>query len=204
MSRTAVAPEHNADFDTKGTDEWLDGLAGRGGNTAPAQEAAALRQALKLSDAKAAATRRPGWARIVAAAARTAEPAGAAVVRNAANAPAWKRLAAGGLAVAALAVGVGYWSIVSRDADTGGGMRGAPTAGGAVWKTEDPAGAARDLAARLESLGARVTMTRNGDTTHLQIQCGAGGAERLNQELAALEVGLDSNCAVLLRVAPLH
>lgn len=204
MSRTAVTPEHHADFDTRSTGEWLDGLAGRGGNTAPAQEAAALREALKLSDAEAAATRRPGWEQVVAAAARTAEPAGAAAVRNAANAPAWKRFAAGGLAVAALTVGVGYWSIVSRDTDTGGGMRGASPAGEAVWKTEDPNGAARDLAARLESLGARVAVTRNGDATHLQIQCGAGSAERLNQELAPLEVALDANCAVSLRVAPVR
>lgn len=201
MSRTAVTPEPNADFDPKATDEWLDGLAGRGGASAAAQEAAALRDSLKPSDAELAATKVPAWVDIVAAADRPLVATPAPMSDRSANESHWKRFALGGMAVAVLAVGVGLWVLPPQKGGGDGGMRGTPSAGGPVWKTENPTTAARELAARLEGVGARVNLTLMNDGARLDVECGSAGAQRLNQELATIEVAVDSNCHLSLQIS---
>ena len=202
MSRTAVRPEPNAEFDPKATNEWLDGLAGRGGDSTAAREAAALRAALKPSDAELDLAKLPAWEHIVAAADRlpasTSRPgAGQA---GSANESRWKRFATGGVAAVVLVAGLCVWVFQSRHGDVADGMRGSPSTNGAVWKTQNPAAAARELATRLESVGARVNVTLMNDAARLDAECGSASAQRINQELAAVEVAVDSNCRLSLQI----
>ena len=201
MSRTAVTPEPNAHFDSKVTEEWLDGLAGRSGGSPAALEGAALRGALNVAQAENATNGAPAWADIVSAAERPGVALAGKSAGEAANLPRWRRLAAGGFAVIVIGVGLSIWGL-GREPDAGGlGMRGSATPGGAVWLTDDPEQAANVLADRLKSIGATVAVTAEPKGTRLDIACGAASAELLNEQLSSIEAAVDTSCKLSLHVA---
>lgn len=189
---------------------WLDGLAGREGASESARDGARLRAALQPTDEEAAKVGPPGWQRIVSAAKHpvAAEPLPAPAPvnkhRDAANQARWRRYAGGGVVVLALVLGAGLWTMTSREGDVSDRMRGAPSAAGAVWRTDNPVQAAKDLAARLEAAIARVTLTAQGQSAALSVECLQSACAGVAEQLAPLGLAVDANGRLTLQMLPLR
>ena len=195
-----MTAEPNEHVDPKATDEWLDGLAGRGGGSPAAVEGAALRSALNLAEADMPAHGAPGWDAVVSASEGGGISLTGTVSDGAANTPRWKRLAGAGLAALVAAVGVAIWGIRGQPDAGDSGLRGSATPGGARWLTDEPEQAAIALADRLRNIGANVISTAEPHGVRLDITCAAAPAERLNEQLSSIEVAVDSGCKLSLHV----
>lgn len=169
-----------------------------------ARDGARLRAALKPADDDAAKHNAPSWERIVLAAKGPAVPAPVRNGRDAANNGQWRRFAGGGFVVLALVLGAGLWTMTSRDGDLPSGLRGAPSAAGAVWRTENPAQAAKELAARMQAAGAHVTLTLQGQGTLVTVECAASACAGVAEQLAPLDMAVDANGRLALQVLPLR
>ena len=208
MSRSAVATENGTPPSSPDGEAWLDGLAGRDGASESARDGARLRAALKPADGEAAKHNAPSWERIVLAAKEPEVPAPVRNDREAANNGQWRRFAGGGFVVLALLLGAGLWTMTSPNidmpGDLPGGLRGAPSAAGAVWRTENPAQAAKELAARMQAAGAHVTLTPQGQGTLVTVECAASACAGVAEQLAPLEMAVDANGRLTLQVLPLR
>lgn len=206
MSRSAVATENGSPPPKPDAEAWLDGLAGRVGTGESARDGARQRAALKPADDEAAAVDVPSWQRIVQAARQpeTPKPLPMPARREAANESRWKRYAGGGVMALALVLGVGLWTATSRDRDAPVGLRGAPTGAGAVWRTDNPVQAAKDLAARLETAGARVILTPQEPGALLSLECAPAACTAVAEQLAPLDMAVDAGGRLTLQVLPVR
>ncbi len=213
MSRSAVATENGTPSSRPDhkpeTEAWLDGLAGRDGASESARDGARLHAALKpTDDDETAALDAPSWLRIVLAASQPDTPKPLPLPlptgREAANQSRWKRFAGGGAMALALVLGVGLWTTTSRDHDAPSGLRGAPSGAGAVWRTDNPNQAAKDLASRLETAGARVTLTPQAQGALLSLECTPTACAAVADQLAPLDTAVDANGRLMLQVLPLR
>ena len=184
---------------------WLDGLAGRDGASESARDGAWLRAALKPDGEAAGKVVTPPWQQIVQAARQPQAPKPPLHIgREAANESPWKRFAGGGAIALALVIGVGLWTMAPRDRDSAGGLRGAPSGAGAVWRTDNPNQAAKDLAMRLEAAGARVTLAAQPQGTLLTVECAPAACPAVAEQLAPLDVAVDASGHLTLQVLPLR
>jgi hypothetical protein len=197
-----VTPEDGKNPGVAQAEAWLDGLAGRGGATAPAQEGARLRAALKPGGEETSAVPAPPWQDVVAAAHQRAALPGGVPVRPPRKAAQGKRVAAAALAMVAMSLTLGVWVLSSRDKAADARMRGAPSANGAVWRVENPQRAARELAKQLEAAGGRVALTANGDGSVLILHCDAPNCPRVSGLLAPLDLAVDANGQLELQIVP--
>jgi hypothetical protein len=203
MSRSAVAADNDTPPSSSDAEAWLEGLAGRDTASESSKDGSRLRDALKLSADEAANPQPPPWKDIVAAA-RGSVPAVVGAQRDAANEGRWKRVAAGGLFVAIAMLGVGLWTMTAQDVGVSNGMRGAPSSAGPIWRTENPVKAAKDLAARLEAAGAHVTLTPAGPGVTLAVQCQPGACAAVAEQLSPLDMAVDADGRLALKVLPLR
>ena len=202
MSRSAVTTENGTPSPRPDAEAWLDGLAGRDGTSEAARDGARLRAALAPTVDEAAKASAPSWQRIALAA---RQPEVSAPVRNdreAANNGHWRRFAGRGFFMLALVLGAGVWTMTSRDGDAPSHMRGATSAAGAVWRTDNPTQAAKDLAARLEAAGARVTVVPNGPGALVSVECAPVACAAVTEQLAPLDMAMDANGRLVLQVLP--
>lgn len=182
-----------------GAEAWLDGLAGRGGIGPEYDEGRLIRESvLGLTPIEM-----PPWSEIERRAAQVEPDSQVAVVaepeqRSAANQPFWR--VAYGLA-AALVLGVAVTWVVHRpepEATMRGGVQG--TSSWATWVVVQPDAAAKQLALELQALGAQVDQTRLGAEQQLRVQARPEVQAAVNQRLAALELALDAQGRMNLRV----
>ena len=89
-----------------------------------------------------------------------------------------------------------------RERDLPGGQRGAPSGSGAVWRTEHPDQAAKDLAARLHAAGARVIVTPLGTGMSVSVECAPTACAAVAEQLAPLDAAVDANGRLTLQVLP--
>jgi hypothetical protein len=182
------------------SDALLDGLAGRGAAGATGHDGARLRAALGptgSSPQRAA----PAWKVIVAATRldATSLDAPSRIEVPAANHWRWQRVAAGGTAVLALIVGAGLWPLL-RQEHGADGMRGTPSAAGAVWRTEQPVQAADALAVRLQHAGATVTQVPIDSGALIHVESNPASTSEVNEVLAPLQASVDSRGRLDIRV----
>lgn len=178
---------------------WLDGLAGRSG-TGPEYDAGHL---IRKSVLGLPPVEMPPWSEIERRAAQAGPTAQMAVAVKsekgaAANQPVW-RLAYG--LAAALVLGVAVTWVVHRpepEAIMRGGVQG--TSSWATWVVVQPDAAAEQLALELQALGAQVDQTRLGSEQQLRVQARPEVQAAVNQRLAALELALDAQGRMSLRV----
>ncbi len=205
MSRSAVATENGSPPSKPDAEAWLDGLAGRDATGESAREGARLRAALKPAADDVASPDAPSWQRIVQAARQPEPPKPLPLParREAANESRWKRHAGGGAMALALVLGVGLWMATSPDRDAPG-LRGTPSGVGAVWRTDNPVQSARELAARLETAGARVTLTPQAPGAMLSLECAPANCPAVAEQLAPLDMAVDASGRLTLQVLPLR
>lgn len=169
--------------DPDGTNDFLDGLAGRGGDTGDAQEGARLRNAL-LPERWVPAPLQPPWA------------AAQSVVRpgEAANDGREWRRAGRVWAIAASAVLVIGWGVLQVSDPESDGERARGQAGGphAIWLQAEPGVAAEELAKELRLLGAAVVVRKDVDLVVLSIDTPPQARAAVAARLATIEVGLDA------------
>lgn len=182
-------------------DALLDGLAGRSVDNPIAQDGARLRAALGPTG-NSPHVAAPAWRDIVVAARSAAPTANAplCIDEPAANHWRWQRIASGA-ALAALVLGTVLWTLSPQDQGIEG-MRGNPSAEGAVWRTDQPAQAADALAGRLQRAGARVTQVPLSLGVMVRIECNPDAANAVNEELAPLQAAVDASGRLDIRVLP--
>ena len=200
MSRDdSPSPTPDSQMSVGSTEVWLDGLAGRSGGGHEHDEGRLIRESvLGLPPIEM-----PPWSEIERRAAIAGHTAQMAVAVNsekgaAANQPVW-RLAYGLAAVLVLGVAVTW--VVHRpepEATMRGGVQG--TASWATWVVEQPDAAAQHLALELQALGAQVDQTKLGTDQQLRVQARPEVQAAVNQRLAALELALDAQGQMNLRV----
>lgn len=197
-----MATETGAPPPKPDAEAWLDGLAGRDAAGESALDGARLRAALKPAADEASADV-PPWQRIVQAARQPELPKPLPPRQEAANESRWKRHAGGGAMALALVLGVGLWTATPGDREAPV-LRGAPSGAGAVWRTDNPTQAARDLAARLETAGARVTLTLQAPGARLSLACAPTACPAVAEQLAPLDMAVDASGRLTLQVLPLR
>jgi hypothetical protein len=197
-----VTTENGTPSSRPDAEAWLDGLAGRDRAGESARDGARLRAALKPTDDDAAEVDVPSWQHIVQAARQIETPKPLHADREAANESPWKRIAGGGVVALALLLGAGLWTMTARHGDEPSGLRGTASSAGAVWRTENPTQAAKDLAARLEAAGARVTLAPQAQGTLLSVECTPTACAAVAEQLAPLDVAVDASGRLALQVLP--
>ena len=193
------SPTPESQISAGGTEAWLDGLAGRSGTGPEFDEGHLIRKSvLGLPPVEM-----PPWGEIEQRAAQAGPAAQMAVAVKlekgaAANQPVWRLTY--GLA-AALVLGVAVTWVVQQpepEATMRGGVQG--TSSWATWVVVQPDAAAKQLALELQALGAKVDQTRLGAEQQLRVQARPEVQAAVNQRLAALELALDAQGRMNLRV----
>lgn len=200
MSRTAVTSEDKTPDDLAQADAWLDGLAGRGGESASAQDGARLRGAILPAPRTGSDNNEPPpWHDVVAKAGQPVAATPTVQAMAAANDGQWKRRA-GAMLLLALMLGAGVWKFVAPGDANVPVLRGIPTAAGAVWEMPNPAEAARDLARRLEIAGGRVTTTATTEGVVMEVTCAAAACLTVNEQLGLIDLAVDATGRLSLKV----
>lgn len=193
------SPTPESHMSAGGTKAWLDGLAGRSGGGPEHDEGRLIREAVLGRPP----IEMPPWVEIERRAAQAGPAAQMAAAAKsekwvAANQPMW-RLACG-LAVA-LVLGVAVTWVVHRpepEATMRGGVKS--TSSWATWVVAQPDAAAKQLALELQALGAQVDQSKPGAEQQLRVQAQPEVQAAVNQRLAALELALDAQGRMNLRV----
>jgi hypothetical protein len=176
--------------------EWLDGLAGRGGDGVAAREGQSMRSALDQAVAESKGHALP-WQEI--------QRRAAARQGRAANA-AWRRLNVAAMALICL---VGSAALLQGEFSAGEDispeqpdLRGGDSPE-FRWYVDQPTAAAERLAAALKSVGAQVRLEPHSIGATLHVHCAeADCASKANQQLQSIKAGLDASGSARLDVLP--